>query len=67
MEKQSHTPGPWYAGIDIRANAIKAHEVRSQDGMLIAIVTGRYEGEGNASLLATAPDLLALLKRALPI
>lgn len=67
MEKQLHTPGPWYAGIDTRAHAIKTHEVRSQDGMLIAMVAGRHEGEVNASLVATAPELLALAKRALPI
>lgn len=59
MNKQ-HAPGPWYArpsaGNDIHGQSIVASE---STGKSIAVV---YDGNADAQLIATAPDMLAALR-----
>lgn len=58
---QPHTPGPW---------RVKGDGVKGLGGILVASLSattppsGSAERAANASLIATAPDLLALLKEA---
>ena len=58
MNKQ-HAPGPWYArpsaGNDIHGQSIVASE---STGKSIAVV---YDGNADAQLIATAPELLQSL------
>lgn len=56
--KTTHTPGPWYTGI----NDDDSDKV-FQDGSGVAIMSGgrrsQAERDANARLIAAAPDLLA--------
>ena len=60
MTTSTHTPGPWIA------KPTAGHEIHGQsavygpDGKDIAIV---YDGAANARLIASAPELLAILQR----
>jgi hypothetical protein len=56
----AHTPGPW----QVRDNRVEF----GSDGYTVAVVTkGCPEFEGNARLIAAAPELLAALERLLGI
>ena len=55
-----HTPGPWTIGED--EGTSKAHEILGKRGQCIGCTASNesYE-EGNARLIAAAPEMLALL------
>jgi hypothetical protein len=55
MEKQTHTPGPWF--VDEQG----APTIRKADGSVICGVPSNYD---DARLIAAAPELLAALKMA---
>jgi hypothetical protein len=64
----SHTPGPWKQDYFTASNGDKVHGVKSNSmSIAVAWVHGRNEddAEGNARLIAAAPDLLQSLKWAL--
>jgi len=61
-----HTPGPWRAGIP--SDGLHVTLVETPDGKPVARADfGRDECSANARLMAAAPELLALCKRALAI
>lgn len=63
MSKSKHTPGPW----NIAANFHQTGRIIGSDDNAIAEVNGRKDalGQANARLIASAPDLLAVLKQIL--
>lgn len=65
MTNQKHTPGPWTKtnrGGDVRADG----EIVAQVGMFVrpnrSMAEDVEEGDANANLIASAPDLLAALR-----
>jgi hypothetical protein len=75
MDAQKHTPGPWMA--PPYSSVVGLPIVASPSGRSIAKVTYFDLGEGfenhnaesvaNARLIAAAPDLLAAIKKVLPL
>lgn len=66
MNNQKPTPGPWVAVPDWTYDRL---EIRDKDGWRIAICTKDFPmstatHDGNAYLLAAAPDMLAALEDA---
>lgn len=68
-----HTPGPWwvdasrYGTIYIEANAVIDKRLQQEICSVGPTESGREQQESNARLIASAPDLLEALKRAIPI
>jgi hypothetical protein len=56
MKESKYTPGPWTV-----SEPPDALIVRTSDGRDIAWIDDSDQGEGNAALVATAPDLYAAL------
>jgi hypothetical protein len=70
---RQHTPGPWTVRIS-QNGALRGYSIEHQDETLRSIVARNWEHElceehgnslPNAMLLASAPDLLAALEKAL--
>ncbi len=62
-EQQGHTPGPWTVDLE-NTFECRVPVVRDSRGMMVARTSGTLihsetELEGNARLIAAAPDLLA--------
>jgi hypothetical protein len=66
MNEPKHTPGPWVATLrlagtkSVRTAVCTKHDKMVCDTFRIPI----EEAEANAALIASAPEMLALLKRA---
>ena len=57
-----HTPGPWFSEKGFRDGTWKVFEITDNQGLLLAEVIKN----GDARLIAAAPDLLAVLEELLP-
>ena len=63
----THTPGPWKVETRTRSGEfVRTTHITGPDGAHLANV-GPCNIEANARLIASAPDLLAALKRALSL
>ena len=68
-----HTPGPWMvtrAGLTsslLRVETDPGRPRLSSRGVVLASISGSAEAEANACLIATAPDMLAELKRLIDV
>ena len=71
--KRQHTPGPWTVRIS-QNGSMRGYSIEHQDETLRSIVARNWEHElceehgnslPNARLIASAPDLLAALEKAL--
>lgn len=61
MQKATHTPGPWkVTEAKVTDGEVCFHEIRGSDGAALAS-TWAGPHEGNARLIATAPQLLEVL------
>jgi hypothetical protein len=75
-KKDKHTPGPWfhYTGKLRPQYATIIHEIQSDDGTSI-VKWGGFDGVdgsqrkivANARLMAAAPEMLAALRKAMPV
>ena len=62
MTKRTHTPGPWTAGEGDREFPIYIHPITFDAGEGLVCVVAKPRADGNARLIAAAPDLLAALQ-----
>ena len=60
-----HTPGPWHVCGDMIRSTVSNAAMRSVAKVYVSQMHGKPEAAANARLIASAPDLLAVLKRVL--
>lgn len=67
MDDAKHTPGPWVTQINVvnYRSGRRALEVRGKGDELVATLPGRGNDAVDGRLIATAPDMLDMLRKAL--